>query len=105
MPMKKYTYLIALLVISTLTFSFKSASHNTDKMISFNVRGNGKTNVSLGVGYQVGSGACCRGVSKESTVGFQGNVGDVLYDSNTKRVITKVYAEMEGKTIDLRQYY
>jgi len=87
MPMKKYTYLIALLVISTLTFSFKSASHNTDKMISFNVRGNGKTN------------------SKESTVGFQGNVGDVLYDSNTKRVITKVYAEMEGKIIDLRLYY
>jgi len=103
--MKRYTFLIALLIISTFTYSFKSSSHNTDKMISFNVRGNGKTNVSLGVGYQVGSGACCRGVSKESTVGFQGNVGDVLYDSNTKRVITKVYAEMEGKTIDLRQYY
>jgi hypothetical protein len=53
----------------------------------------------------VGSGACCRGVSKESTVAFQGNVGDVLYDSETRRVITKVYAEMEGKTIDLRKYY
>jgi hypothetical protein len=84
--------------------SFKSV--NTDaKMISFNVRGNSKTNVTLGVGYQVGSGACCRGVSKESTVGFQGNIGDVLYDSETRRVITKVYAEMEGKTIDLRKYY
>jgi hypothetical protein len=99
------TYLLILLVsaFSLTSISFKPASES--KTISFNVRGNGKTNVSLGVGYQVGSGACCRGVSKESTVGFQGNVGDVLYDSNTKRVITKVYAEMEGKTIDLRQYY
>jgi hypothetical protein len=85
-------------------FSFKPNDTLT-KTISFNVRGNGKTNVSLGVGYQVGSGACCRGVSKESTVGFQGNIGDVLYDSDTRRVITKVYAELEGKTIDLRQYY
>ena len=98
-------YLLALLIctLSILSISFKPDTET--KTISFNVRGNGKTNVSLGVGYQVGSGACCRGVSKESTVGFQGNVGDVLYDSNTKRVITKVYAEMEGKTIDLRQYY
>jgi hypothetical protein len=98
-------YLLALLIctLSILSISFKPATET--KTISFNVRGNGKTNVSLGVGYQVGSGACCRGVSKESTVGFQGNVGDVLYDSNTKRVITKIYAEMEGKTIDLRQYY
>ena len=96
-------YLLALLIctLSILSISFKPTTET--KTISFNVRGNGKTNVSLGVGYQVGSGACCRGVSKESTVGFQGNVGDVLYDSNTKRVITKVYAEMEGKTIDLRQ--
>jgi len=98
-------YLLALLIatVSITSISFKPDTET--KTISFNVRGNGKTNVSLGVGYQVGSGACCRGVSKESTVGFQGNVGDVLYDSNTKRVITKVYAEMEGKTIDLRQYY
>lgn len=103
--MKKYTFLIALVAIGTLCLSFKIINPINDKMISFNVRGNGKSNVSLGVGYQVGSGACCRGVSKESTVGFQGNIGDVLYDSNTKRVITKVYAEMEGKTIDLRQYY
>jgi hypothetical protein len=75
------------------------------KVVNFNVRGNGKTNVSLGIGYQVGSGACCRGVSKESTVGFQGNPGDVLYDSETKRVILKVYEDLEGKTVDLRQYY
>lgn len=95
-------FIIGILCLSASSFTSKN-THS--KMISFNVRGNGKTNVSLGVGYQVGSGACCRGVSKESTVAFQGNVGDVLYDSETRKVITKVYAEMQGKTIDLRNYY
>lgn len=101
--MKPYLLLLLVSAFSVTCISF--TSNNENKMISFSVRGNGKTNVSLGVGYQVGSGACCRGVSKESTVGFQGNIGDVLYDSDSKRVITKVYAEMEGKTVDLRQYY
>ncbi len=99
----KFTISLLLLIFSFSIFSFNESKEN--KIINFNVRGNGKTNVSLGVGYQVGSGACCRGVSKESTVGFQGNPGDVLYDSETKRVITKIYEELDGKTIDLRQYY
>ncbi len=102
--MKLITSALMLGIIAIATTSFKSNTPSM-KTISFNVRGNGKTNVSLGVGYQVGSGACCIGVSKESTVGFQGKVGDVLYDSETRRVITKVYVEIEGKTIDLRQYY
>jgi hypothetical protein len=101
--MRNYFLIFLASAFSILSISFKPATDTNT--ISFNVRGNGKNNVSLGVGYQVGSGACCRGVSKESTVGFQGNVGDVLYDSDTKKIITKVYAEMEGKTIDLRQYY
>jgi len=99
----KFAFSLLLLIFSICIFSFNESKEN--KMINFNVRGNGKTNVSLGVGYQVGSGACCRGVSKESTVGFQGNPGDVLYDSETRRVIIKVYEGLEGKTIDLRQYY
>lgn len=103
--MKKQVILLALLAISFVGMSFFSFGGTEQRTISFNVRGNGKTNVSLGVGYQVGSGACCRGVSKESTVGFQGKIGDVLYDSDSKRVITKVYSELEGKTVDLRQYY
>jgi hypothetical protein len=85
--------------------SFQDSAPAPKAKISFYVRGNGKTNVSLGVGYQVGSGSCCRGVSKDSKVGFQGDIGDVLYDSETRRVITKVYAGLEGETIDLRQYY
>jgi hypothetical protein len=99
----KFAFSLLLLIFSICIFSFNESKEN--KMINFNVRGNGKTNVSLGVGYQVGSGACCRGVSKESTVGFQGNPGDVLYDSETRRVIIKVYEGLEGKTVDLRQYY
>lgn len=99
----KYTYLSILFVFCLSLTSFQ-VDHSS-KVINFNVRGNGKTNVSLGIGYQVGSGACCRGVSKESTVGFQGNTGDVLYDSETKRVIIKVYEGLDGKTIDLREYY
>lgn len=100
--MKFSIYLLSIIFLIGLS---SSKDVETTKMINFNVRGNGKTNVSLGIGYQVGSGACCRGVSKESTVGFQGNPGDVLYDSETKRVIIKVYEGLEGKTVDLRQYY
>lgn len=99
---------VLLLLFSTVfsvVFSVKPFKEGNFQTISFNVRGNSKTNVSLGVGYQVGAGACCRGVSKETTVAFQGNIGDVLYDANTKRVITKIHAGMKGKTIDLRQYY
>ncbi len=100
--MKFSIYLLSLIFLIGLS-SLKDLQ--STKVVNFNVRGNGKTNVSLGIGYQVGSGACCRGVSKESTVGFQGNPGDVLYDSETKRVILKVYEDLEGKTVDLRQYY
>jgi hypothetical protein len=103
--MKIFKPLFAITLLICSLYLFQSFSTKTNQVINFNVRGNGKTNVSLGVGYQVGSGACCRGVSKESTVGFQGNVGDVLYDSDTRRVITKIYKELNGTTIDLRQYY
>jgi hypothetical protein len=95
---------ISLLII-LLCIGFSSFKDSAKaKVINFYVRGNGKTDVSLGVGYQVGAGSCCKGVSKESTVGFQGNTGDVLYDSETKKIITKIYDELEGQTIDLRQY-
>lgn len=99
----KHSFGLFIIFFCLVLLSFTNS--NSSKTINFNVRGNGKTNVSLGIGYQVGSGACCRGVSKESTVGFQGNPGDVLYDSETKRVIIKVYEGLEGKTVDLRQYY
>lgn len=83
------------------TYNYK----NTET-ISFRVKGNGKTNVSLGVADKPGGiGSCCRGVSSMSTVSFQGRIGDVLYDSKTQRIIIKLYAGLKGQIIDLKDYY
>lgn len=103
--MKKLLWMSVVLFVALVGSSFLLAGNLKSKTINFKVRGNSKFTVELGVGYQVGSGSCCRGVSKESTVGFQGQIGDVLYDSKTRRVITKVYADLENETIDLREYY
>ena len=73
--------------------------------ISFKIRGNGKGLVEIGVGPRVGSGACCRGVSKDATVSFQGNVGDVVWDSKTRRVLIELSSSSNGQTYDLRRYY
>ena len=73
--------------------------------ISFKIRGNGKGLVEIGIGPRVGSGACCRGVSKDATVSFQGNDGDVVWDSKTRRVLIELSSSSNGKTYDLRRYY
>jgi sporulation protein YlmC with PRC-barrel domain len=44
-------------------------------------------------------------VSPSTTASFVGNVGEVVYDGKTRRIITKIYKEMNGTTIDLAQYY
>jgi hypothetical protein len=36
---------------------------------------------------------------------YKGNVGDFVYDGKTRRIITKIYSELNGTTIDLAQYY
>lgn len=75
--------------------------------VSFKIKGTGHKRifVTIGIGYQPGNGACCSGVGENSTVSFVGNVGDVVYDGKTRRVITKIYKEMEGTTINLADYY
>ncbi len=92
--------------------SFKLASfENLNKTeeskssISFKIRGNGKGLVEIGVGSKIGAGACCKGVSKDATVSFQGKVGDVVWDSKTKRVLTELTSSSNGKIYDLRNYY
>lgn len=40
-----------------------------------------------------------------TTSGFTGEIGHVVYDSERKRIITKIYQEMEGQIIDLKNYY
>jgi hypothetical protein len=44
-------------------------------------------------------------VSPNSTNGFSGEVGDVVYDSERKRVIVKIYEGLEGQTLELKDYY
>jgi hypothetical protein len=111
--MKKTVLFISLLLLcSFVMYSFtenktsKSANGLAER-VSFKIKGTGSKNifVTIGVGYQVGSGACCTGVSNNSTVGFVGEVGHVVYDGKTRKVITKIYKEMQGKTINLAEYY
>jgi hypothetical protein len=76
------------------------------ELISFKVKGNGKYYVELGVADKPGGiGSCCRGVASTTTVSFQGHIGDVLFDSRTKKVIIKINADTKGTTIDLKDYY
>ena len=84
-----------------------AVSVGSAERISFKIKGTGSKNiaVSIGIGSQPGSGACCSGVSPFTTASFVGNVGDVVYDGKTRRVITKIYREMNGTTLDLAQYY
>lgn len=48
--------------------------------ISFKIKGTGSKNiaVTIGIGSQPGSGACCSGVSPFTTASFVGNVGEVV---------------------------
>jgi hypothetical protein len=51
------------------------------------------------------SGACCTGVSKESTNGVCGEIGYKIYDDGTKRQLGVITSDIKGKMIDLRNYY
>ena len=112
--MKKTSlFLVALMVAVSVVFA--SSSLKTEKelsvpsaeRVSFKIKGTGSKNiaVTIGIGSQPGSGACCSGVSPFTTASFVGNVGDVVYDGKTRRVITKISSDMDGTTLDLAQYY
>lgn len=61
--------------------------------MNFKLRGTDSKNITvkIGISYQVGSGSYCSTVSPNSTNGFSGEVGDVVYDSKRKRVMVKIY--------------
>jgi archaellum component FlaG (FlaF/FlaG flagellin family) len=112
--MKKiFLFLVAFLVAASVVFSSSLVSSETDRMtasaerVSFKIKGTGSKNipVTIGIGSQPGSGACCSGVSPFTTASFVGNVGEVVYDGKTRRVITKISRDMNGTTLDLSQYY
>ena len=87
--------------------SSESNKETVKRRISFKIRGTGSKGISvkIGVGSKVGYGSCCSTVSPNTTSGFSGEIGDVVYDSERKRVITKIYDGLEGQTIELKEYY
>jgi hypothetical protein len=111
--MKKIIFVISLVIVCSYDFfsfagNFTSPSeHGPSERVSFKIKGTGSKNifVTIGIGNKVGWGACCSGVGPNSTVGFVGEVGYVVYDGKSRRIITKIYKEMEGQTIDLADYY
>jgi hypothetical protein len=110
---KTFLFLVAFLVAVSVVFSSSLVSSETDRTVasaervSFKIKGTGSKNipVTIGIGSQPGSGACCSGVSPFTTASFVGNVGEVVYDGKTRRVITKISRDMSGTTLDLSQYY
>jgi hypothetical protein len=87
--------------------STDSNKETAKRRISFKIRGTGSKGISvkIGVGSKVGTGSCCSTVSPFTTSGFSGEIGDVVYDSERDRVITKIYDGLEGQTIELKDYY
>ncbi len=110
---KTFLFLVAFLVVASVVFASSIVTSTVELMVfsaervSFKIKGTGSKNipVSIGIGSQPGSGACCSGVSPFTTASFVGNVGDVVYDGKTRRVITKISSDMNGTTLDLSQYY
>ncbi|MFN5218244.1 MAG: hypothetical protein ACK5CL_05700 [Sphingomonadales bacterium] len=99
-----------ILILSGLAFFLTLSSFSIGKIaptaerIQFSVRGNGKGYVKLGFGAEVGSGPRYT-VSKDGTVYVTGEVGHLLYDVDTEKVILTAKREMSGKTVDLRKFY
>jgi hypothetical protein len=89
-----------------LKLKFGSVESNSES-VSFRVKGTGFKNidVSVGIGTTAGTGRCCTTISASNMVSFNANVGEVLYDGKTKRIITKIYPELNGTTINLSEYY
>jgi hypothetical protein len=114
--MKKTIYvgltslLICASLSSFLTNHNSESTKSTEKSntrISFKIRGTGSKGISvkIGIGTKVGTGSCCSTVSPNTTSSFSGEIGDVVYDSERKRVITQIYDDLEGQTIELKNYY
>ncbi|MFN5319580.1 MAG: hypothetical protein ACK5CY_12135 [Bacteroidia bacterium] len=101
-----------LLIIASVTiifssFAYKSINIENGQRVNFRIKGTGSKGifVTIGIGSKPGYGACCSGVSENTTVGFSGEVGDVVYDGKTRRIITKIHSGLEGETINLADYY
>ena len=107
MKLKVLLPVLGLLVTTFVWADMTSPSVNTKEVadVCVKVRGNGENLVKIRVGPNNYSGACCTGISKESTVTVCGKEGYNVYDSETKRLLFVLYPSLQGKVIDLREYY
>lgn len=106
--MKARIILFTLLFSSILFSSFKIHNSSKYKNVNFYVSGTGSKGITvkLGIGPQVGSGSCCYPLSPSaSMVRYSAEEGYVLYDSDSKKVLVKINASMEGTTINLKDFY
>jgi uncharacterized protein (UPF0254 family) len=110
--MKKISlFFIAFFVVLSFVHSTTPLKLNlfesNSESVSFRVKGTGFKNidVSVGIGTTAGTGRCCTTISASNMVSFNANVGEVLYDSKNKRIIAKIYRELNGTTINLAEYY
>lgn len=118
--MKKIMFLgIVAFFAATILTSFNAEMKNTtsnkgqanteasNRRISFKIRGTGSKGISvkIGIGPKIGMGSCCSTISPNTSGHFSGEEGYIVYDSERKRVITKIYSGLEGTTIELKDYY
>lgn len=100
-----------LLFVAMFSFSFTvKLNHLSDdkgERISFVIKGTGSKGifVEIGIGSQPGYGSCCSGLSPHTSSHYTAEIGEVIYDGKTRKIITKVTKDMEGKTLDLANYY
>lgn len=103
----KILTLSSLIILSIALLGFKKMNNSTidGERICFVLKGNQKSTIKIGIGLEPGKGACCSGLSAFAAPTFCGEVGHVVYDGDTKRVLLRITKDLKGKTIDLKPYY
>lgn len=103
---RHYSFLLFSILLSPFMFSY-NVKDEAIESVYFKLRGTGSKSIDvvIGVGSAPGKGACCTSICYNCSYGVKAAIGDVVYDDKTKRVLIKVYKELDGKTIDLKEYY
>jgi hypothetical protein len=100
----KFSLMIGLAFFFTLTSMTIVKLKPSVARVTFTVQGNGKGTVYLGCGEEVGQGGRYS-VTKDAHIYITAEEGFNLYDDKSKQVIIKVNRELQGKTVDLKNYY
>jgi hypothetical protein len=103
----KFIITIAVPLICLFLLSHNSAPNNSEefKRICFKIRGNGKSLIPLKIGKDINTGASGFSISKDATNSFCGEEGHKVFDLKSKKILFEISKNIEGTTIDLREYY